>query len=98
MLHQKFAEDCIQPQYTSVKPGCKDMADNFTKELRFFVTENPEFISTQSHMEFLCYCYDYYINCDPVYGDLPFQEKLKQAGEMAKNLMSIVIYGKRIAM
>jgi hypothetical protein len=31
---------------------------------------------------------------DPISRDLPLQEKLKQAGEMAKNFMGIVIDAK----
>jgi len=91
MSYQNFAEAYIQPQYTSLKPMCKDASLNFTQELMIFLNQHPEFTSTKLHLDILRYCYDHYINGDPISRDLPLQEKFKQAGEMAKNFMGIVI-------
>jgi hypothetical protein len=91
MSYHNFADAYIQPQYTSLKPECKDKSANFSQELLLFLNQHPEFSSSKPHLDFLRYCFDYYINCDPVSRDLPLQEKLKKAGEMAKNFMGIVI-------
>jgi hypothetical protein len=92
--YNKFAEAYIQPQYTSLKPVSKDTSTNFSQELLIFLSQHPEFTSTKSQLDILRYCYDHYINCDPISRDLPLQEKFKRAGEMAKNFMGIVIGAK----
>jgi hypothetical protein len=92
--YNKFAEAYIQPQYTSLKPVSKDTSTNFSQELLIFLSHHPEFTSTKSQLDILRYCYDHYINCDPISRDLPLQEKFKRAGEMAKNFMGIVIGAK----
>ena len=84
MSYQNFAEAYIQPQYTSLKPVNKDTSTNYSQELMIFLSQHPEFSAKQSHLEFLRYCYEHYINCDPVSRNLPIQEKLKKAGEMSK--------------
>jgi hypothetical protein len=94
MSYQNFTEAYIQPQYTSLEPVCKDASSNFTQELIIFLNQHPEFTNTKSQLDILHYCYDHYINCDPISRDLPLQEKFKQAGEMAKNFMGIVIGAK----
>jgi hypothetical protein len=94
MSYQNFADAYIQPQYTSLKPKYKDASINFTEELMIFLNQHPEFTSNKSQLDILRYCYDHYINCDPSSRDLPLQDKLKQAGEMAKNFMGIVIGAK----
>ena len=91
MSCKNFSEAYIQPQYTSLKPVSKDATTNFSQELQFYLAQYPEFTNTKSQLDILCYCYDHYINCDPISRDLPIQDKLKQAGEMAKNFMGIVI-------
>jgi hypothetical protein len=94
MSYQNFTEAYIQPQYTSLEPVCKDESSNFTQELMIFLNQHPEFTNTKSQLDILRYCYDHYINCDPISRDIPLQEKFKQAGEMAKNFMGIVIGAK----
>jgi hypothetical protein len=94
MSYQNFAEVYIKPQYTSLMPECKDTSNNFPQELQLFLVQYPELTKSQSHLQFLQYCFDNYINKDPISRDLPLQEKLKQAGEMAKNFMGIVIGAK----
>jgi hypothetical protein len=94
MSYQNFAEAYIQPQYTSLTPECKDISNNFPQELQLYLAQYPEFTKSQSHLQFLQYCFDNYINMDPISRDLPLQDKLKQAGEMAKNFMGIVIGAK----
>jgi hypothetical protein len=94
LSYNKFAEAYIQPQYTSLKPVSKDTSTNFSQELLIFLSQHPEFTSTKSQLDILRYCYDHYINCDPISRDLPLQEKFKRAGEMAKNFMGIVIGAK----
>ena len=91
MSYQKFADAYIQPQYTSLKPVSKDKSTNFSQELLNFLSHNPDFTNNKSQLEIFYYCYNHYINCDPMFMDLPLQEKLKKAGEMAKNFMGIVI-------
>ena len=91
MSYQKFADAYIQPQYTTLQPVNKEASANFSQELLIFLSQHPEFTSAKSQLEILRYCYDHYINCDPMFRDLPLQEKLKKAGEMAKNFMGIVI-------
>lgn len=91
MEYQDTVDAYIQPQYTALTSVNKNVASNFSQELMLFLNQYPEFSSSKSHMEFLLYCYDHYINCDPISRDLPPQEKLFQAGEMAKNFMGIVI-------
>ena len=94
MSYQNFAESYIQPQYTELKPGSQESSNNFYQELMIFLNNHPEFISNRSNLEVLRYCYDYYVNCDPISRDLPIQEKFAQAGEMAKNFMGILDGGK----
>ena len=91
MSYKNFSEAYIQPQYTSLKPVSKDATTNFSQELQIFLAKHTEFTSTKLHLDILRYCYDHYINCDPISRDLPLQEKLKQAGEMVKNFMGIII-------
>ena len=91
MSYQNFAEAYIQPQYTSITSVCKDTSNNFPQELQLYLVQYPEFTKSQRHLQFLQYSFDNYINMDPISRDLPLQEKLKQAGEMAKNFMGIVI-------
>jgi hypothetical protein len=94
MSYQNFAEAYIQPQYTSLMPESKDTSNNFSQELQLFLAQYPEFTKSQSHLQFLQYCFDNYINMDPKSRDLPLQEKLKQAGEMSRNFMGIIIGAK----
>ncbi len=94
MSYQNFAEAYILPQYTSLMPESKGTSNNFPQELQLFLAQHPEFTKSQSHLQFLQYCFDNYINMDPISRDLPLQEKLKQADEMAKNFMGIVIGAK----
>jgi hypothetical protein len=91
MSYKNFAEAYIQPQYTSLKPVSKDTSTIFSQELLFFLSQHPEFTSIKSQLDILRYCYDHYINRDPISRDLPIQEKIKRAGEMAKNFMGIII-------
>ena len=91
MSYKNFSEAYIQPQYTSLKPVSKDATTNFSQELLNFLGKYPEFTKTKSQLDILRYCYDHYINCDPISRDLPIQDKLKQAGEMANNFMGIII-------
>jgi hypothetical protein len=89
MSYQNFAEAYFQPQYSSLNPVSTDTSVNFSQELLYFLNRHPEFLSNRSRLEFLRHCFVHYINCDPASIDLPVQEKLKQAGEMAKNFMGI---------
>jgi hypothetical protein len=91
MSYHDSIDAYIQPQYTALTPTSQNASATFSQELMIFLNNCPEFLSSKSHMEFLRYCFDHYINCDPVSRDLPLQEKLKQAGEMAKNFLGIVI-------
>jgi hypothetical protein len=91
MSYKNFAEAYIQPQYTALKPEYKDTSTNFSQELIIFLSQHPEFTGTKSQLDMLRYCYDHYINCDPISRELPLQEKIKRAGEMAKNFMGIII-------
>jgi hypothetical protein len=94
MPYQNFSEAYIQPQYSSLNTVSQDKAANFSQELLIFLSQHPEFSTDKSQLDVLRYCYNHYINCDPITRDLPLQEKIKQAGEMAKNFMGIVL-GKR---
>jgi hypothetical protein len=91
MSYENFSKAYIQPQYTSLNTVSQDKAANFSQELLSFLTQHPEFRTNKSQLDILRYCYDHYINCDPISRDLPLPEKIRQAGEMAKNFMGIVI-------
>jgi hypothetical protein len=91
MSYKIFGEAYIQPQYTSLESECKDTSTNFIQELMIFLNQYPEFATTKSRLDMLHYCYNHYINLNPISRDLPLQDKLKQAGEMAKNFMGTVI-------
>ncbi len=91
MSYKKFADAYIQPQYTTLQPENKDASANFSQELLIFLSKNPEFCNNKSYLDFLSYCFNHYINSDPMSRDLPIQERLKKAGEMAKNFMGIVL-------
>jgi hypothetical protein len=95
MSYQNTIDAYIQPQYTTLRAMRKETTANFSQELQIYLGQHPDFSAKQSHLDFLRYCYDHYINCDPISRDLPIQEKLKQAGEMAENFMGIVIGAKR---
>ena len=81
----------IKPFYTAMQPAKNVKSTTFSMELEVFLTNNPEFGSSQTHLKFLQYCFDHYINYDPELRDLPLQEKLKYAGEMAKNFMGTIL-------
>ncbi len=94
MSYQRFANSYIQPQYSELQPVRQDASANFSEELMCFLSQHPEFSSSKSNLEFLRYCLDHYVSCDPRSRDLPLQEQLKQAWEMAQNFMGIVIGAK----
>lgn len=94
MSYKNFADAYIQPQYTTLKPGSKETSTNFSQELLIFLSQHPEFNSSKSQLNILRYCFDHYINCDPVSRDLPLQEKIKHAGEITKKFMGIIIGAK----
>ena len=94
MSYNKFAEAYIQPQYTWLEPASKKMSTDFLQELMIFLSQNPEFTNSKSQLDILQYCYDHYINCDPISRDLPLQEKIRQAGEMARKFMNMVFGAK----
>jgi hypothetical protein len=81
----------IQPQYTCLQSGAKNMQAEFTKELFIFLQQYPEFASNQTHLNLLRYCFDHYINYDPASRDLPLPDKLRRAGEMAATFVGHVI-------
>jgi len=74
-----------------VQTVSKDKQDEFSKGLIAFFERYPEFSSNQSHLQYLCYCFDHYINYDPSTRYLPLQEKIRRAGEMAIKFLDIVI-------
>jgi hypothetical protein len=94
MSYKKFADAYIQPQYTTLQPVNQEASANLSQELLIFLSQHPEFSSNKSHFEFLRYCFDHYVNYDPISSNLPIQEKLKQAGEMAKNFMGSIVIDK----
>jgi hypothetical protein len=91
MSHNQNFNAYIQPLYTTMQPVRNVMSTELSMALQVFLMNNPEFAGSQSHLKFLHYCLDHYINYDPEYRDLPLQEKLKYAGEMAKKFMGIII-------
>ena len=91
MSYQNFAEEYIQPQYTSLQSEQNNTSANFSQELQLFLSANPEFSSSKSHLNFLLYCFDHYVNCDPISRDLPIQERLGQSAEMAKSFMTTIV-------
>ena len=93
MFYHNHAEDYIQQQNSSFNSESIDISINFIKELLVFLGKYPEFAEKRSHMDMLLYCYDFYINSDPLYSDLPLQKKLEHAGEVAKNLLRTIIEG-----
>jgi hypothetical protein len=78
MSYQNFAEAYIQPQYMSLTPECKDISNNFPQELQLYLAQYPEFTKSQSHLQFLQYCFDNYINMDPYQGTYPFRINLNK--------------------
>ena len=93
MFRHNLAEDYIQQQNSSLDSESIIVSINFIKELLVFLGKYPEFADKRSRMDMLNYCYDYYINSDPLYKDLPLQEKLKHAGEKADSLLRTIIEG-----
>ena len=91
MSYRNSDKSYIHPHYTTLQPINKNIPTDLLQELQIYLAKHPEFLKSKSHLEFLRYCFDYYINCDPASRDLPIQEKLQQAGEMARNFMGIVI-------
>jgi hypothetical protein len=83
-------ESYIQPHYSTLKTLNEDKLGEFSKELLSFLEQYPEFASSKSHLQCLCYCFDHYINYDPASRDLPLQIKIERAGEMAINFLGIV--------
>ena len=83
-------ESYIQPHYSTLKTLNKDKQGEFSTELLRFLEQYPEFASSKSHLQCLCYCFDHYINYDPASRDLPLQKKIERAGEMAINFLGIV--------
>ncbi len=90
MSYRKTGDAYIQPQYTKLKPTSQEESVSFSQELLCFLSQHPEFSTKQLHLDFLRYCYDHYINCDPASRDLSIQEKLKMAGEMSRHFMGII--------
>ena len=84
MSYQNYAEAYIQPQYTSLTPVSNYTSTNFSQEIMIYLSQHPEFTSTKSQLDILRYCYDNYINCDPISRDLPLQEKLSKQEKWPK--------------
>jgi hypothetical protein len=80
----------IQPYYSTLKTLNKDKQGEFSKELLVFLEKYPEFARSKSHLQCLYYCFDHYINYDPASRDLPLQNKIERAGEMAISFLGIV--------
>jgi hypothetical protein len=90
MLDKINSYSYIQPYYSALKTLNKDKKEEFSKELLVFLEQCPKFITSQSHLQCFCYCFDHYINYDPASRDLPLQEKIKQAGEMAIKFLGFI--------
>ena len=80
----------INPFYSTLKPEKKNTSTEFSQALLFFLMQYPEFSRSKVHMEYLHYCLEHYINCDPEFRDLTIQDKLMRAGEMARDFMGII--------
>jgi hypothetical protein len=84
MSDQNTREFYIHPQYSKLQPEGNDESSNFAEELRIFLSRHQELSTSKQQLESLRYCYVHYINFDPASRDLPVQEKLNKAMEMAK--------------
>ena len=94
MLNKNNFDSYIQPYYSTLTTLNKDKQGEFSKELLVFLEKYPKFSTSQSHLQCFCYCFDHYINYDPASKDLPLQEKIKQAGEMAIKFLGFITRSK----
>ena len=94
MANKNSLDSYTQPHYTNLQSGNRDNQAEFTQELFGFLERYPEFTNNPSQMNMLHYCFNHYINYDPAYRDLPLQDKIKQAGEMAAHFMGTTLEGK----
>jgi hypothetical protein len=90
MLDKNTFDSYVQPCCSMLKTLNKDKQEEFSKELLIFLEQYPKFSTSQSHLQCFCYCFDHYTNYDPALRDLPFQEKIKQAGEMAIKFLGFI--------
>jgi hypothetical protein len=90
MLDNNKFESYIQPYCSTLQTLNKNKQGEFSKELLVFLEQHPNFLTSQSHLQCFCYCFDHYINYDPASRDLPLQEKIKQAGEMAIKFLGFI--------
>ena len=78
------------PFYSTLEPEKKETSPDFSEEFSLFLMQYPEFAKSKTHMQYLHYCLEHYISCDPEFRDLSLQEKLMRAGEMAKEFMRFI--------
>ena len=90
MSHNDKFNSYIKPFYSTLKSNKKNASVEFSQALLFFLMQYPEFAKSKTHIQYLHYCLEHYIDCDPEFRDLTLQEKLMRAGEMAKNFLSII--------
>ena len=79
----------INPFYSTLEPK-KKISTDYSEDLSFFLLQYPEFAKSKTHIQYLHYCLEHYINSDPEFRDLSLQEKLMRAGEMAKEFMDTI--------
>ncbi len=91
--HNHNTDGYIPPLYTTLSPMKQEGANEFSIALMSFLTQSPEFASSQKHMEFLHYCFTHYVNFDPDLRDLSIPEKLARAGKMAKDFLGTISGG-----
>jgi hypothetical protein len=90
LSHNPNADDYIQPLFTTLAPVKQENTTDFSRALKTFLAQSPEFASSQEHMEFLRYCFTHYVNFDPELRDLSILEKLARAGKMAKAFLGVI--------
>ena len=90
MSHNPNADGYIQPLFTTLAPVKQEDPSKFSRALKTFLAQSPEFASSQEHMEVLRYCLTHYVNFDPEFRDLSILEKLARAGEMAKDFLGFI--------
>jgi hypothetical protein len=90
LSHNLNADDYIQPLFTTLAPVRQENHSKFSRALKTFLAQSPEFASSQEHMEFLSYCFTHYVDFDPELRDLSILEKLNRAGRMAKDFLGVI--------
>jgi hypothetical protein len=67
----------------------KQQAHEIQTAAHDFLTQNPDLASDRDRVQMVIFCLKNYVTINPEYANLPFREKLNQAGTMARGFLGM---------